>query len=148
MINENYFVSRIVGHFNPEVDHLGTKRHRESEVQKVSENSVHLYGVNFSFHVDKTKVKKELEVVVSDVPGLGLEVIKTRKFWKDPSLLHVREKRNQYKYLLKYFNISCNGAGNYHFKAELDTNNEDKAFFAVLNCIVKPVLYLNLKNKR
>lgn len=140
MINAEYFAGRIIKHLAPVIDDLGTKQ-CESRFKRVSQKSVNLDGIIFDFEV----CEEELDVAIErkDIERFDEKIksIKTTEFWKDKSLSYLRQQKNKYQEYLKNLKLEKNGSGNYHFIADLCTKNEDKAFFALLNCIIKPILY-------
>jgi len=140
MINGKYFAGRTIDHLTPVIDGLRTKQCAR-RFQRVSKNSINLDGVYFSFNADKNHLEITVERGnIGDFYKRVGSVIK-EDFWKDERLKHLRKKKNQYQRHLPKIHVSENGSGNVYFNADLETADEDKAFFAVLNCIIKPVLY-------
>jgi len=140
MINGRYLASRTIKHLSPIIDKLGHKQ-AGRRFQRVSEKSVSLDEVHFSFEADKDSI--EVRIDKKDVSDFyeKIKATRTRVFWKDDRLHYLKKKRDKYRTYLSNIKITENGEGNVYFNANLKTKNEDKAFFAVLNCITKPVLY-------
>ena len=141
MINGEYFAGRTIEHLVPTIDtRLGIKQ-CQGRFSRVSSNSLNLDGIVFDFNVSGG----ELDIVIEkkDIPNFDNKVkdINDKVFWKNSSLTYLKKQKNKYGGFLDDINISLNGSGNYHIKTNLKTKNEDKAFFAVLNCIVKPLIY-------
>ena len=140
MINGEYFASRTIAHLVPAIDSLGTKQ-CEGRFKRISPKSNNLDGIIFNFDV----FEEELDVLIErgEIEDFDKKIRATitNEFWKNKSLDYLRRQKDKYKGFLRNLSLKENGSGNYHFKANLNTKNEDKAFFAVLNCIIKPVLY-------
>jgi len=140
MIDGKYFAGRMIKHLNPKVDNLDTKRYQRGQVQRLSENSDEIFRVKFNFSVDNQTLDILVEKIGEDFTD-KIKRIKEKGFWKDESLGNLREKRNTYKEHLGHLTIFENGNGDYHITADLQTKNEDKAFYSVLNCIVLPIVH-------
>ena len=154
------FAKRIIAHMNPEIDSYGT-RAADKVIKAHSDNSVVLYGIHMSFYVnnneaesnfpnpwDKQPIKstgkpKGIEIIVektSDSDFLErVEAVLTKDFWKDSCLVHLKKNKRKYSGIIKNLFGEVNGEGNYHFFMDLNTNSDDKAFFSVLNIVIKPV---------
>ena len=140
MINGKYFAKRTIAHLNPILDALGTKQY-EKRFKRTSENSINLDGIHFNFNTNKNHL--EIMIEKEDLKDFEEKIksIRTKEFWQQKSLMYLKKKRKKYETYLKKLNVKSNGSGNIYFNADLNTKNEDKAFFAVLNCIIRPVLY-------
>ena len=140
MINGEYFAGRTIEHLVPVIDELGIKQ-CESRFKRISPKSDSLDGIIFNFDVYKGKLDVSIER--ADVKDFDekIRATRTNEFWKNKALSYLKKQKDKYKRLLRNLSLEENGSGNYHFTANLGTKNEDKAFFAVLNCIIKPVLY-------
>ena len=68
----------------------------------------------------------------------------TKEFWKGEKMKFLRGKRRKYLGCLENLQLQPNGQGNYYITADINTNNEDKVVFGILNNIVKPIV-ANLK---
>ncbi len=140
MINGEYFASRTIKHLVPVIDESGIKQ-CEGRFKRVSPKSVNLDGIIFDFEV----CGRELDVLIEKkyIEGFDEKIksIRTKEFWKNKALSYLKKQKDKYKGFLRNLSLEENGSGNYHFTADLGTKNEDKAFFAVLNCIIKPILY-------
>lgn len=140
MINGEYFASRIIEHLVPVIDEFGTKQCK-NRFKRISPKSDSLDGIVFNFNVCKEKLDVSIERGYVKNFDEKIKATVTNEFWKNKALSYLKKQKTKYKGFLRNLSLKENGSGNYHFKANLNTKNEDKAFFAVLNCIIKPVLY-------
>ncbi len=140
MIDGKYLAGRTIKHLAPRIDQLGMKQ-CERRFKRISEESVSLDGIIFDFNV----CGEELDVSIEkkQIKGFAkkIKAIRTSEFWEDKGLIYLRQQKDKYSQFLRNLRLDQNGSGNYHFKADLNTKSENNAFFAVLDCIIKPVLY-------
>lgn len=153
MINGEFFAKRTVAVLNPYVGRLEDKSFG-GDIRRISDKIVNIQGIHFGFYTEKKQFEKTfLDVVVEPLADKKdfdkhIENIQTRNFWNQEGLEHLKKQKNKYTKYLENLKIELNGEGNYHFKGILNTNNDDKAFYAVMNRIIRPVwLYLDERFK-
>jgi len=67
-------------------------------------------------------------------------------FWQNEKLSRLRELKNKYNGFLLNQRVEKDDKSEfYRFKAEFKSDKEDEAFFAVLNCVVRPFMLYGLE---
>lgn len=134
MIDGEYFAGRTVFHAINEMNVS------DKIVRRNSPNKVVFYGIDYVFNVSGD----ELDILVEHVDSKEqksfndyLERTQEKNFWDKDFLIHIKQKRNEFKGYIANLRLEKNGNGHYHFKAKLKTKSEDKAFFAVFNNIIR-----------
>lgn len=141
MFNGAYLARRTAEHMNV------TYGPRCGQVDQLSGSRVVLGGIEFIFDVGGKVGEKQHPFSVkitppADDPGFRqhIDSVQTPEFWRRPELLKLRQNINQYERFVEGKSIQKRmEGGSYVFEGVLATNNESKAFFTILNMVVKPV---------
>jgi hypothetical protein len=134
MINGDYFASRLVSHA------LENMKVNPKRVLKRSEGKTDFYGIEYAFKADSEGFDVEIEPVDQEKLeefNRFLKSTQERDFWKKDFLHSLDRNRRKYRKYLGNLCLELNGNNHYHFKGKFKTKSEEKAFFAMLNHVVK-----------
>ena len=145
MITGEFFSNRLVRH----MEDYGYR----DKVKLVSDNSVDLLGIYLTFDVGNKlpNGERNLEIILEDSGKNSekffshLERIRTTKFQKENFSSNLRRKMKRDSQYLNMGNLENSDNGSYKINATLKTQNEDKAFFALYNNLVRSLLVYSLE---
>ena len=144
MINGNFFGNRLVKHMG-DYGYTG-------KVKKVGDNSVDLLGLYLTFDVGNKlpSGERNLEVILEEKNKSSsfsehLEKMQSRDFHMENFPPNLRKKMKRYSKYLEIGNLENPENGTYKLNLKLKTQNENRAFFAVYNNLVRPLLVYVLK---
>lgn len=144
MINGKFFGNRLV-------QHMGGYGYT-GKVKNVGDNSVDLLGLYLTFDVG-TKLpngERNLEIILEEKNKSNdffehLEKMQSRDFQMENFPSNLRKKMKRYSQYLEIGNLENPENGTYKLNLKLKTQNENRAFFAVYNNLVRPLLVYALK---
>jgi len=134
---EESIAGQIVEHYQGWDRKFGSNIEVDYEVK----NRIEFFGIRYTIKIDG----KDLDVLVEPPHQFKggsfdeyIQAIQTSEFWRDESLRILRQKRKKHLTHLLEKQICSNGQGNYHFRAKLASNNEDKTMMGIIDWIIKP----------
>lgn len=143
----NYLMNRTV-------EHLNVHNQYGKKVSKGNLESVLVLGfdIKISCDIDKIKGNKidvyfEPEEEIKEGFKEHIKNIDTPEYWDNVKLARLKEKMKVYKRNLKNCSTEFKD-GQYHFSAEIKSNNSDEIFYTVLNNVIRPVILYSLLNSK
>lgn len=144
MIDNDFFSNRLVRH----MEDYGYR----DKVKQIGENSVDLLGIYITFNVgDKSpNGERSLEILLEDSKNNSgdflshLEKMQTQNFKKENFPSNLRRKMKRDSQYWDIGNLEKHKGGTYKIDTTLKTQNEEKAFFAVYNNLVRSLLIYTL----
>lgn len=145
MIDGKFFRNKLVQH----MEEYGYR----DNLKRFGENSIDLLGIYLTFSVGEksSSGERDLEIILEDSDGKSdnflehLEKMQTRDFQKENFPPNIRRKIKRYSQYLNIGDLENPQNGTYKLNAKLKTQNENRAFFALYNQFIRPLLVYVLK---
>jgi len=146
MITGEFFSNRLIKH----MEDYGYR----DKVKLVGDKSVDLLGIYLTFDVGSKlpNGERDLEIILEDSRKNSedlfnhLEKIGTSEFQKENFPPNLRRKMKRDLQYLNIEDLENSNNGTYKINAKLKTQNENKAFFAIYNNLVRSLLVYTLRN--